>query len=99
MKNNLESEKKFVLYRSYLIEEGCRLASYIALYRRLEERRADRTREMNLAPAFFGLVFDVLDSAIIHWVNNLFDEKAERGIFNFFKFIEHNRNIFMIDLL
>ena len=86
-------------YRSYLIEEACRLASYIALYRRLKERRADRTSEMNLAPAFFSLVFDALNSAIIHQVNNLFDDKAECGIFNFLKFIENNRDIFRRDRL
>lgn len=92
-------ENKFEVYRTYLIEEACRLASYIALYRRLEERRADRTYEINFAPAFFWLVFDALNSAIIHWVNNLFDEKAKRGIFNFLTFIEHNRDIFEIEQL
>ncbi len=98
MKTNSENEKKFVTYRSYLIEEACRLASYIALYRRLEERKVDRIYEMNLAQAFFQVVFDALNSVIIHQVNNLFDENAERGIFNFLTFIEKNRDIFAIKL-
>lgn len=96
---NSEKENKFEVFRSFLKEEALLLVSFIAVYRRLQERRTDRLNEMNLAPAFFSLVFDALNSAIIHKVHNLFDEKGERGIFNFLKFIENNRDIFTIDRL
>jgi hypothetical protein len=91
-----EMEKKFDEYRCYLKYEASRLASYVFLYRRLHERRVDRLDEMNIAPAFFQLTTDALKSAVILWVGKLFEDKAERGIFNFLKFIEHNKGIFEI---
>ena len=36
-----EAEQKFEEYRDYLRQEATRLASYIALYRRLHELRAE----------------------------------------------------------
>ena len=54
---------------------------------------------MNIAPAFFQVVTDALLSAIILWGDKLFDERGERGIFNFLTFIEHNRNILTIEQL
>jgi len=96
---NPEMEKKFEQYRHYLTREATRLASYIALFRRLHERQADRLEEMNIAPAFFQVVIDALSSAIILWVDKLFDERAEHSIFNFLTFIEHNRKILTIEQL
>jgi hypothetical protein len=72
-------ESQFEEYRKYLHDEIVRLASYIRLYRHLHERRTDRLAEMNLAPAFFSLVIDALFSAIVLWVDKLFDKKSERG--------------------
>lgn len=80
---NSELEQKFQDYRQYLEYEAGRLVSYAALYRRLHERRADRIEEMNIAPAFFGVTADALFSAIVLWTDKLFDESAERRIFNF----------------
>jgi len=96
---NLEAEKKFKEYRHYLVIEAVRLASFLALFRRLHERRIDRFEEMNIAPAFFQVVTDALLSAIILWVDKLLEERGQRGIFNFLTFIENNRNILAIEQL
>lgn len=54
---------------------------------------------MNISPAFFSVTTDALISAIILWTDKLFDEHAERGIFNFLKFIEYNQGMFAIEQL
>jgi hypothetical protein len=92
-------DQKFEEYRRYLGEEVRRLAMYIRVYRRLHERREDRLNELNIAPAFFGTVIDALFSVIILWVDKLFDEKGERGFFNFLTFIEYNRESISIAAL
>ena len=89
-----EAEQKFEEYREYLRQEAVRLASYIALYRRLHELQAERLNEMNIAPAFFQVVIDALFSVIVLWVYKMFDENAKRGLANFLTFCEYNRNIF-----
>jgi hypothetical protein len=89
-----EAEQKFEEYRDYLRQEATRLASYIALYRRLHELRAERLDEMNIAPAFFQIVIDALFSVIVLWVHKMFDEKSERGLADFLTFCEYNRDIF-----
>jgi hypothetical protein len=99
MKINSETEKQFEEYRSGLIEEANILAGSIALYRKLHERRKDRVREMNIAPAFFQFVTFALLSTIILWTDKIFDKKGERGIFNFLTFIENNRDILAIEQL
>lgn len=88
------AERKFEEYREYLRQEATRLASYIALYRRLHELRAERLDEMNIAPAFFQVVLDALFSVIVLWVDKMFDEQSERGLANFLTFCEYNREIF-----
>lgn len=95
MKKN-EAEEMFKKYREYLRQEVVRLASYAQVYRRLYKRRYDRLAEMNLAPAFFGIVTDALFTAIVLWVDKLLGRKSERGLLNFLTFCEHNRNIFNI---
>lgn len=94
-----ETEMQFQAYRHYLNSEATRLACYVALYRRLFERRNDRLQEMNLAPAFFSTVTDALFSAIILWADKLFDEKGQRGIFDFLVFIESNLSMLAIEQL
>ena len=94
-----EAEKQFAAYRLHLNSEATRLACYVALYRRLFERRNDRLQEMNLAPAFFSTVTDALFSVIILWADKLFDEKGQRGIFDFLVFVESNLSILAIEQL
>lgn len=94
-----ELEQKFEEYRQYLEYEATRLVSYAALYRRLHERRADRLKEMNIAPAFFSVTADALFSAIVLWTDKLFDEQGERGICNFLTFVEYNLKLFAIEQL
>ncbi len=94
-----ELEKKFEEYREYLKYEATKLTSYIMLYRHLNERKVDRLDEMNMAPAFFGITFEVLLTGIILWTEKLFDEKSERGLINFLRFIENNHELLDIKKL
>jgi hypothetical protein len=89
-----EPEQKFEEYREYLHQEASRLASYVALYRRLHELRSERLAEMNTAPGFFQVVIDALFSVIVLWVHKMFDERSERGLANFLTFCEYNRQLF-----
>lgn len=94
-----EREAQFEEYRVYLQQEITRVASYARLYRRLYDRRTDRLAEMNLAPAFFSVVTDALFQAIVLWTDKLFDEKSERGLWNFLTFCENNRKILEVSEL
>ena len=93
------AEKRFEEYRENLKTEIVRLISYMKLYRRLNERKADRLDVMNIAPSFFQVTMDSLFSAIILWVDKLLSPKSERGFWNFLAFIENNRKIFDISKL
>lgn len=96
---NKNAEKIFEEYRENLKAEIVRLISYMKLYRRLNERKADRLDVMNIAPSFFQVTMDSLFSAIILWVDKLLSVKSERGFWNFLTFIENNRKIFNISEL
>ena len=89
-----ELEERFILYRQSLKDELVFLASLIVIYKRLHVRHHDRIDEMNIAPAFFQITMTALFSCIVIWVDKLFDEKSERGLFNFLGFIENNREVF-----
>ena len=54
---------------------------------------------MNLAPTFFQTVTDGLFSAIVLWVDKLFDEHADRGLHNFLTFVEYHRDMLSIEAL
>jgi len=94
--NKKDAEGYFEKYRETLQQELVRLASYVRLFRRLHERKADRLAEMNVAPAFFSTTIDSLFSAIVLWVDKLFGSRSERGLLNLLNFIEQNCIIFDI---
>jgi hypothetical protein len=99
MQADQQIEKKFEEYRNYLVREATKLAGFIALFWKLHERQADRREEMNIAPAFFGFVTDALLISMVVWVDKLFDERGERGIFDFLQFVEQNMNILTTEQL
>lgn len=86
-----EFEKQFSDYRKYLREEIHRFRDCVAVYRQIQERLADMSDVINQAPAFFGTVERSLFTSIVLWGDKLFDEKGERGFFNFLTFVENNR--------
>ncbi len=94
-----DPERQFEIYRENLLLEVQKLTSYISLYKRLHERRTDRLREMNFAPAFFQFIVDALFAAIILWVDKLLGSRSERGFNNFLNFIEQHLEIFAISEL
>lgn len=94
-----EFEDYFCKYRKYLSMEIHRFWDSASVYRQISERTQDHLRELNLAPAFFRTVEDSLFTTIVLWADKLFDEKAERGLFNFLTFIEYNREWMGIDEL
>jgi hypothetical protein len=99
MTNVHEAEKKFEKYRDNLRREVGLLADYVQLFRGLHESRTSYPFEVNSAPAFFSLITKSVFSSIILWADKLLDEKGQRGIFDFLKFIEANTGIFSIEQL
>jgi len=84
-------EEHFRSYRKYLSMEIHRFCDSVSVYRQISERTQDHLSELNLAPAFFHTVEDSLFTTIVLWADKLFDEKGERGLFNFLTFVEYNR--------
>lgn len=84
-------EEYFRDYRKYLSAEIHRFCDSASVYRQISERTNDHLQEINLAPAFFHTVEDSLFTTIVLWADKLFDEKGERGLFNFLTFIEYNQ--------
>jgi hypothetical protein len=82
-----DAEKRFEKYRDNLRREVGLLADYVDLFRRLLKRRRSYCFEINSAPTFFSLVTKSVFSTIILWADKLLDEKGQRGIFDFLKFI------------
>lgn len=94
-----DAEKRFERYRDNLRREVGLLADYVNLFRRLHERSGSYRFEINSAPTFFSLVTKSVFSTIILWADKLLDEKGQRGIFDFLKFIEANTGVFSIEKL
>lgn len=92
-------DTQFDEYREQLHSELRRLVDYARVYRRLHERKADRLRELNIAPAFFGTTMDALYSGIIIWAHKLFDPCGERGFWHFLSLVENNRTEFTVAAL
>lgn len=86
-----EFDQHFSEYRKHLRDEIHRFRDYVAVYRQLQNCKRDLLGAMNLSPAFFQVTEDALFTAIVLWADKLFDEKGERGLFNFLTFIENNR--------
>ncbi len=86
-----EFEHHFEAYRTYLREEIHRFVDSVAVYQTIQEQKVARLATINLAPAFFGVTEGALFTLIVLWADKLFDEHGERGLFNFLKFIEHER--------
>jgi hypothetical protein len=86
-----EFEQHFSDYRKYLREETHRFRDCVAIYRQIQERKTDQLEVINQAPAFFGVVEGALFTSIVLWGDKLFDERGERGLFNFLTFVEYNR--------
>lgn len=92
-------EEHFRNYRKHLSREIHRFWDSAAVYRQISERTQDHLNELNLAPAFFRTVENALFTTIVLWADKLFDEKAQRGLFNFLTFIEYNRRWMSIEEL
>src|SRR4051812_21415232 len=85
-------EERFRKYRDSLSHEIHRFVDAASVFRQISERTADHLDQLNLAPAFFHTVEDALFTTIVLWADKLFDEKGERGLFDFLTFVEYNRN-------
>ena len=86
-----EFQQHFSDYRKYLREEIHRFRDCVAVYRQIQERKTDTLEVINQSPAFFGIVESALFTSIVLWGDKLFDEKGERGLFNFLTFVEYER--------
>lgn len=87
-----EFEAHFREYREHLQREVGRFRDAESVLRQISERTHDYLSEINLAPSFFNAVESSLFTTVILWADKLFDEKGERGLFNFLSVIEYNRD-------
>lgn len=94
-----EAEKRFEEYRDNLRREVGLLADYVHLFREIQKLKKRYVFEINYAPAFFALITKSIFSTIILWADKLFDEKGQRGIFDFLRFVEASVDIFAIEAL
>jgi AbiU2 len=92
-------ELHFTDYRKHLRDEVHRFRDSVDVYKLIQERKVDQLQAINLAPAFFGVVESSLFTTIVLWADKLFDEKGERGFFNFLNFVEYNRKWLQINEL
>ncbi|MBA3593292.1 MAG: hypothetical protein H0W47_05780 [Polaromonas sp.] len=81
----------FAQYREHLRTEIHRFCDCASVYRQISDRTKDHLAELNLAPAFFRTIEGALFTTIVLWADKLFDERGERGLFNFLTFVEYNR--------
>ena len=87
-----EFEQQYERYRDNLRHEVHRFRDAASVLRQINERLADHLPEVNLAPGFFHVVEDSLFTTVVLWADKLFDERGQRGFFNFLSFVEHNRD-------
>jgi hypothetical protein len=87
-----EFEQHFKMYRETLRLEIHRFRDSASVLRQISERTVDHLPEINLAPGFFQVVERSLFTTIVLWADKLFDERGERGIFNFLRVVEYNRD-------
>lgn len=86
-----EFEQLFEKYRESLRHEIHCFRDSASVFRQISDHTVDHLAEINLAPGFFHVVEDALFTTIVLWADKLFDERGERGFFNFLAFVEHNR--------
>jgi hypothetical protein len=86
-----EFEQHFIKYRHNLQFEIGRFFDAFSVFRQISERTHDHLEEINLAPAFFHTVEAALFTTIVMWADKLFDQNGERGLFNFLRLVEYNR--------
>lgn len=87
----LEFERLFVEYRENLRKEIHCFRDSASVLRQITDHTHDHLSEINLAPGFFHVVEYALFNTVILWADKLFDERSERGFFNFLAFLEYNR--------
>lgn len=87
-----EFERHFVEYRDNLRKEIHCFRDSVSVLRQITDHTHDHLREINLAPGFFHVVEASLFSTVVLWADKLFDEKGQRGFFNFLSFVEYNRD-------
>jgi hypothetical protein len=87
-----EFEQRFEQYRESLRREIHCFRDSASVFRQINAHTVDHLPSINLAPGFFHVVEDALFTTIVLWADKLFDERGERGFFNFLSFVEHNRD-------
>lgn len=99
--DHIDPAKQFEIYRDGFQREGQRLIGFIAVYRRLHERRHNRLDALNIAPAFFQLVLMSLRTSIIVAAHALFNGGGgnEVSLRTFLNFVSRNINLFSLEQL
>jgi AbiU2 len=93
--------ERFEAYRAALQREGQRLIMFMAIYRRIHERRHDRLAALNIAPSFFQAVLASLYLTIIVRAHALFNGGGgtEESLRTFLNFAGRNISLFGLEQL
>lgn len=86
-----EFDRLFAEYRDALRTEIHCFRDSASVLRQISDHTSDHLKEINLSPGFFHIVESALFSTVVLWADKLFDERGERGLFNFLTFVEYNR--------
>jgi hypothetical protein len=84
-------ENQFHQYREHLRKEIHCFRDSVSVLRQISDHTHGHLNEINLAPGFFRTTEVALFNTVVLWADKLFDEKGERGLFNFLSFVEFNR--------
>ena len=88
-------ELEFKLRLDRLIRELMHIESKVELLFHINKRKADRLDQLNIAPAFFGLVIDSLQSDTIISLSRIYDRDPNSStLFDLLQFVEANLEIF-----
>ena len=80
----IDKSVQFEKYLESLFTEIRAVYSKYELYLHLQNKRIDRIEEINIAPAFFQLVFDSLFTSIIVTLGKIYDNYRKRDLTEIF---------------
>jgi len=90
-----QKEKEFEKYHGRLRKELNHVCWHFTIWKYLQKLRGDYLRELNQAPAFFGLTIDAHFLAIVLGISRLFDKRRDTlTIYEFLDYVEQNLCVF-----
>ena len=98
----MNSKEVFEKYLQTLFQDLSRIDSFFELSICIDNYRATRLEELNIAPSFFALSMDSFFYSTVVSLARYFDsykilKRSDRNLIRFINFVEQNLNIFPSD--